>query len=157
MFISHIRKTVGFWDIGEMGFSRDKKIIMKNYKGVIIEESLENTDVLSKVRIVRTKVEKVTKKHKTPWIKEWTLHTVHIPEKKAASIAKKLSKSLDSKHSWYADFKNKKTHFIIFRNKIFKIDRSSREEYEKATKYGVSLGIPSYQVNFAPNVIKWER
>src|SRR3989344_1353143 len=109
MFISHIRKTVGFWDIGEMGFSRDKKIIMKNYKGVIIEESLENTDVLSKVRIVRTKVEKVTKKHKTPWIKEWTLHTVHIPEKKAASIAKKLSKSLDSKHSWYADFRSEVT------------------------------------------------
>ncbi len=33
---------------------------MKNFHGVIIEESLENTDVLKKVEIVSTKVEAVT-------------------------------------------------------------------------------------------------
>ena len=33
--------------------------IMNSYKGVIIEESLENKDVLKKVKIVSTKIEKV--------------------------------------------------------------------------------------------------
>ena len=50
------------------------------YRGVIIEESLEDKDVLKEVRILSTKVEPVTEKHKTPRIKQWTLHTVEIPE-----------------------------------------------------------------------------
>jgi len=51
-----------------------------NYKGVIIEESLENKDVLRDVVILSTKVEQVTEKHKTPYLKQWTLYTVELPE-----------------------------------------------------------------------------
>lgn len=36
------------------------------YHGTIIEESLENKDVLGRVKIVSTKVEPVVDKHKTP-------------------------------------------------------------------------------------------
>ena len=39
---------------------------MKNFNGVIIEESLENKDVLQKVKILKTDVEPITEKHKTP-------------------------------------------------------------------------------------------
>jgi len=127
------------------------------YQGVIIKESLENKNVLRNVKIVKTKVEKVTDKHKTPWIKKWTLHNVEISEKDAEKIAEEISKSLDSKHNWYADFKDGKTHFIIFRNKIFKIKRTSKEQYDKAKEYGISLGIPEYQVDFHPDVKEWER
>jgi len=130
---------------------------MKNFNGVIIEESLENKDVLQKVKIIETKVEEVTEEHKTPWIKQWTLHTVEIPENQANEIAEDLSKSLDSEHSWYADFKNDKFHYIIFRNKVFFIDRSSKEQYDEAKKYGISLGIPEYQVDFHPDIKEWER
>ena len=54
-----------------------------NYKGVIIEESLRKTDVLKDVLVVSTKVEPVTEKHRTPWLRQWTLHTVEIPEEEA--------------------------------------------------------------------------
>ena len=57
-----------------------------DYIGVIIEESLENKDVLKDINIIKTKIEKVVEKHKTPWIKQWTLHTVSIPESKADFI-----------------------------------------------------------------------
>src|SRR3989344_4705546 len=127
------------------------------YQGVIIKESLENKNVLRNVKIVKTKVEKVTDKHKTPWIKKWTLHNVEISEEYAEKIVEEISKSLDSKHNWYADFKDGKTHFIIFRNKIFKIKRTSKEQYDKAKEYGISLGIPEYQVDFHPDVKEWER
>lgn len=43
-----------------------------NYKGVIIEESLENKDILDKISILATKKEIVTEKHKTPWVRQWT-------------------------------------------------------------------------------------
>jgi hypothetical protein len=128
-----------------------------NYKGVIIEESLENKDVLKDVKILDTKVEKVTEKHRTDWLEQWTLHTVEIPEAEADDIAEKISDILDSKHNWYADFKNEDTHFIIFRDKVFKIDRKNKEEYDEATQYGISLGIPDYQVDFSPFVKGWER
>lgn len=130
---------------------------MKNFNGVIIEESLENKDVLQKVKILKTDVESVTEKHKTPWIKQWTLHTVEILENQPDIIAKELSESLDSEHSWYADFKNDTHHYIIFRNKVFFIDRRSKEQYDEAKNYGISLGIPEYQVDFHPDIKEWER
>lgn len=130
---------------------------MKNFTGVIIEESLENKDVLQKVKIIKNKVEEVTEEHKTPWIKQWTLHTVEIVENQADEIAEDLSNSLDSEHDWYADFKNDKFHYIIFRNKVFKVDRSKPEQYQDVTNYGLSLGIPDYQLDFSPDIKEWER
>lgn len=130
---------------------------MNHYLGVIIEESLEDKSILKEIKIIKTKVEQVTDKHKTPWIKHWTLHSVEIPENKAEEIANKISKSLDSKHNWYADYKNNKFHFIIFRNKVFKIERTSKEQYDKAKYYGISIGIPSYQVDFHPDIKEWKR
>ena len=56
---------------------------MDNYRGVIIEESLENKEILKKVQILSTDIKQVTEKHKTPWVKQWTLHTVIIPENEA--------------------------------------------------------------------------
>ena len=129
-----------------------------NYQGIIIEESLENKAVLKKVKILSTKVKKVTPQHQTPWILQWTLHTVEISGNKAKEIAEEIRESLDSKHggSWYADFKNSKTHYIIFRNRIFIIDRTNKNDYDKAKKYGLSLGIPEYQVDFHPDIKAWE-
>ena len=128
-----------------------------DFKGTIIEESLENKNILKTLKITETKVEKVTEDHKTPWIKQWTLHNIEIPEQEAENIALQLSKALDTQHNWYADFKNEQFHYIIYRNKVFKIDRTKKEEYNKATKYGISLGIPDYQVDFSPHIKQWER
>ncbi len=125
-----------------------------NYKGVIIEESLEDPNLLSLVKILRTKVEQVTDTHKTPWLKQWTLHTVEILEAEVDAVAKQMSHSLDMQHggSWYADFKNATTHYIIFPGRVFRVDRNKSEEYDAAKQYGISLGIPEYQVDFSPEV-----
>lgn len=130
---------------------------MNNFKGVIIEESLENEDVLQKVKKLKTVVEQVTEEHKTPWIKQWTLNTVEILENQADDIAEEISRSLDSKHGWYADFKNDKFHYIIFCGKVFKVDRSKPEQYDNVMAYGVTLGIPDYQLDFSPQIKEWER
>ena len=130
----------------------------KDFVGVIIEESLENKEVLKKVRVVKTKVEQVTEKHQTPYLKQWTLHTIEIPESQMNAIAKEISKSLASEHgNWYADFKNDSYHYVIFRNKVFKVDRSKPEQYKEVTEYGVSLGIPDYQLDFSPDIEEWRR
>lgn len=120
-----------------------------SYKGIVIEESLQNLTILKQLKVISTKVEQVTESHKTPWLRQWTLHTVEIGEDDAQNVADKLSAALDSKHDWYADFRNDKYHFIIFRNKVFKVNRNNPEEYEEVKEYGVSLGIPDYQLNFS--------
>lgn len=129
-----------------------------NYKGVIIEESLENKNILKEVAILATKVESVIKKHKTPWLKQWTLHTVEVVEDKGDEVAEKISESLDSRHggSWYADFKNDKFHYVIFRSKVFKIDLRN-PKYRDAMEYGIKLGIPWYQLDFSPEIKEWKR
>lgn len=77
-----------------------------NYTGIIIEESLEDRVVLGEVKILSTQVELVKEGHKTPWLKQWTLRTVEIPEEQADKIAEKISHALDSLHagSWYVNF-----------------------------------------------------
>lgn len=128
-----------------------------SYKGVIIEESLRGKSILQDVNIVSTKVEQVTKNHATPWLKQWTLHTVSIPRNNAEAVAEKVRQALDTEHDWYADFKNDDTHYVIYRDKVFKIDRSIPEQYQAATEYGISLGIPGYQVDFSPHIKVWKR
>lgn len=128
-----------------------------DYTGVIIEESLETKDILKEVDVSSTKVEEVTEEHKTPWIKQWTLHTVEISENQADSVAEKISKALDKEHSWYADFKNDLFHYIVFRDKFFKIDRSKKEQYDEMVRFGLSLGIPDYQLDFSPDIKEGER
>lgn len=122
-----------------------------NYKGTIIEESLVDTTLLQEVKILETKVEPVTERHKTPWLTRWTLHSVEIPEEQAETFAQKVSKSFDQKHpNWYVDYKNNTYHFIVFSNKIFKVDLHNPLLYQEAKQYGISLGIPDYQMDFVP-------
>lgn len=118
-----------------------------NYTGVVIEESLQDKGILDRLHVVSTQVEPVTDRHETPWLKQWTLHAVEVPEEQADVLAQELSKALRSDY-WYADYKNDKTHFIVFPGKVFQVDRGHVEQYQPVVKYGLSLGIPRHQLNF---------
>lgn len=124
------------------------------FNGVIIEESLVDKSVLKRFPILETEVEQVTERFGTPWLTQWTLHTIEVPEAEMSGYATEVQRALDgARHNWYADFKTGTTHYIIFKNRIFVIDRTKREQYQEASDYGVSLGIPSHQVNFTADVI----
>ena len=128
------------------------------FNGVIIEESLKDRSVLSDANIISTKVVPVTEKHKTPWVRQWTMHTVEIPEEKAVEVADKISRALDQEHDWYADFKTDTEHYVIYTGKVFHItDRNDKAQYDQATEYGIAIGIPDYQVDFSPHVQEGER
>lgn len=124
------------------------------YKGVIIEESLEDKSVLGSIKIINTKIERVTEEFKTPWLTHWTLHAVEIPEKDIEKVAVRMGTAIDKSHSnaWYVDLKNSVFHYIIFRTKLFKIERISKKQYERVVSYGMSLGIPKHQLDFSPTI-----
>lgn len=123
-----------------------------HFQGIIIEESLSDQSLLKDLTITATDIESVTKQHKTPWVTQWTMHTVEIPADQASDVAERISHALDKDHNWYADFKTDTQHFVIYTNKVFHItDRSDKTQYDQATAYGISIGIPAYQVDFSPH------
>lgn len=119
-----------------------------NYKGVIIEESLSNSDIVKELEIVDTYVGEISEREATPWLDKWTLQTVIIPENVIDSYAERLSKLIDKKHisSWYCDFRNNKFHYVIFGDKVFKLDRTNKIDYDEMRNYGVKIGIPKNQL-----------
>ena len=122
---------------------------------MIIEESLTNLEVLKHCKIVSTRVSIVTQEHQTPWLKQWTMHTVSVSAEKADELATELSNSLHSlPGNWYADFKSENRHYVVYPNRVFLIDRSDSEQYRRATEYGMSIGIPAHQVDFEPHMRK---
>lgn len=121
------------------------------FTGVIIEESLEDRTVLQRFPILKTEVEQVTEKFGTPWLTEWHLHTMEIPDEQIEEFAKEIERAIDTEHqnSWFADFHNDTTHYIIFKNRTFKVDRTKDEDYDAAASHGVSIGIPGHQLTFS--------
>ena len=122
------------------------------YEGAVIEESLQTKDMLKAVEIFETTVEEVTERHQTPWLKQWTIHSFRIPAERANSVAQKFSESLAREHeqSWYVDFKNSAWHYVVFPRRIFKVSRKNPTEYVAVERYGTALGIPPWQLDFAP-------
>jgi hypothetical protein len=123
---------------------------MNSYKGDIIEESLINKEILKELNIISKRVEKVIDKHQTPWLTQWTLDTIEVHVNEAERLAEKLSKTLDPEHVWFIDYRNKKYHFVIFKDNVFKLNRDKKSDYDEMIKYGLSVGIPDYQL---PNFV----
>jgi len=119
-----------------------------NYRGIIIEESLTNTDIIKNFALISQETEKVEEAHETPWLEQWTCDDVEIPEEQIESATDELSKLIDTEHigNWYCDFKNDDWHYVVFSNKIFKINRKSREDYDNMRDYALSIGLPEHQL-----------
>jgi len=126
------------------------------YYGDIIAESLTNKGILEDVKVINTRVEPVTPRHKTPWLKQWTLHHIEVADDEAEGLAQVLSEVLDD-HHWYIDYKSDTTHYIIFPHKIFAVNRGKPEEYKPVVDYGLSIRIPRHQLDFSPAIKEWER
>lgn len=123
-----------------------------SYRGTIIEESLSDTSVLDGLMVISTEVEEVTEGFKTPWLTQWTLRTVEIPDELAEVVASNIAGAVDPAHtsSWFADFQNETMHFVIFSGRVFKIDKTQSEEYVAVKQYARSVGIPEHQLGFMP-------
>lgn len=119
-----------------------------NYKGVIIEESLVDSSIINELKVLEVEVAKTTAKEATPWLDKWTLKTVEINENEIDFYTKKLSQLIDTKHigNWYCDFRNNTSHYIVFSNKIFRLNRKSKQDYIDMQKYALSIGLPKHQL-----------
>lgn len=118
-----------------------------DFTGTIIEESLRDKSILEDVKILETKIVKVTPESETPWLEKWTMHLVSVAHDEADIIAEKVSAAIDAEHigSWYADFKNERLHYVIFSEKIFKIKPEIQADWEAMRAYAHKIGLPKHQ------------
>ena len=118
------------------------------YTGAIIRESLTDTSVLNDLELVTREVEKVDEDMKTPWLDVWTIDTVKIPENKIAEVCQQLSLVIDDSNcdDWYADFRNDDWLYVVFKNRVFKIDRHNPDSYAAMKTYALSHNLPEYQL-----------
>lgn len=119
-----------------------------DYIGVIVEESLADLDILKEVEITDQCIEKVSERDNTPWLDKWTIDTVKIKANLAEELANKLSALIDTKHcsDWFCDFKNDNYHFVIFKDKVFKLKRGNKLDYQNMQEYASKLGLPKEQM-----------
>lgn len=125
-----------------------------SYRGTIIEESLSSTLDLSlfDATIVETNIEPVREAHETPWLTQWTLVTFEVPDENAERLASVLAEMLlSTPGTWYADFKDERSHYVVFPKKVFHVDRTA-EGYEIVRRYGLTQAIPKHQLDFSPDI-----
>lgn len=101
---------------------------MNTYSGCIIEESLKDKSVLNEFKIIATHAQ--------------DSYIVEIDDSRVDEILPRLQSSMSDDEKWYCDLKNYDYHYIIYNDKIFKVDRDYEQQYEEAKEYGLKRGIP---------------
>jgi len=104
------------------------------YKGIIIENSLSNKDVLKKARIDKTWQEG-----------DWILHTVSLDENQVVELSRSLDNGPWYIHVWQQGKDDVK---VIYKDKLFDIKSSDKSTWTSAIEHGKSLGIPEEQLDF---------
>ena len=118
------------------------------YMGLILKESLENTDILTDGRMTITKKEiwKVGSRAVDWQPKVWTAIYVEGADEDIEDIAVIISNSILDK--WYANLSISTTEYVIFHKKIFSYAKGDGDKKQEARKYGKSIGVPEHQLDW---------
>jgi len=116
-----------------------------NYKGVIIEESLENKELLGLCKIVSTRIGVDNNPKTNAGEPTWTLHQVKVLEPNLKEVLKQLSKNLKLPN-WWADLSLGDEICIVFHNKIFKGKNYNLKFRKRVIDYAHSLNLPAGQI-----------
>ncbi len=113
--------------------------IQKDYKGVIIEESLIDNRQLNNLEIISLEITP----EENP-AERWHIFKVHASK----DDIDKLSKNINDK-KWYIHFWKGKDVVLLFKDRIFEFTWDNEDAKREVIKYGLSLGIPEEQLDFS--------
>lgn len=116
------------------------------YTGTLIKESLKKEDLWDSLTLTDFETETL-KEHAPDQPSVWHLAQLNIENVDVEETAQELSKSL-KRGTWYVDFSDGVTVYIVFLGKVFKYPKGNLEKKKEAQSYGRSLGIPERQLNW---------
>lgn len=103
-------------------------------KGIIIENSLTDQNILAGVKVLRT------------WEDgSWKLREVEVSKEWAEELGEYLDDGPWFVHFWEA---GSDEVLVVFKDRTFTIKHSDRKTWSEAVEHGRSLGIPEAQLNF---------
>ncbi len=111
---------------------------MKIYTGTIVEESLRDSRILNKFKILNVKITEEENPEE-----RWHIFSVEVSEDDIGELAENLKPSKWYCHFWYGD-----QVVAIFPQKIFYFDYKNKETWKEALSFGKSIGIPESQLDF---------
>ena len=101
-------------------------------KGIIVEESLVDRKVLSRLQILKS------------WEDDgYMLHDVLIDESSIKDVQAALASG-----PWYVHFWEGDDITIVYKEKIFQTKKGDKTTWTDAIAYGESLGIPDHELTF---------
>jgi len=118
----------------------DTKSAVNTWRGVVIEESLNEKSLLKKVRIIATKISKLEKENRI-----MTFHKIEIPDAEKQEYIENVKKLI--KNSFYMHLCKGGEMIVVFKDKVFTFKKSD-PELLKAREYGKSVGIIAEQMPF---------
>lgn len=110
---------------------------MKYYKGIIIEESLDDNRILNKLILSGCRISN----EENP-SQRWHLYTVKINVEQIQLIKQHI------KQGWYMHCWNDTHMIVVFKDKQFEFNHTISSQWIPAVEYGISIGIPKEQLNF---------
>lgn len=111
-----------------------------NWKGVILEESLEDKSLIKLTKIISTEKDNLEGEDRV-----MTFHKVEVEDNKKDEFIQKAMKSI--KNGFYTHLVKDKVMYVIFNNHMFKFSKGY-PELEEARKYGKERGIKEEQMPF---------
>jgi hypothetical protein len=110
------------------------------WRGVILEESLEDKSLLKLAKIVHTKTERLEGENRV-----MTFHKIEVEDKNKEEFINQAIKAI--KNGFYIHIVKDKVMYVIFKYHMFKFSKGY-PELETARNHGLSIGIPKEQMPF---------
>lgn len=111
--------------------------MVRDYKGIIVEESLEDNRIVNEFDIQRVEIS--NSENSTD---RWHMYTVMVSRVDIDRLAKSI------KQGWYMHFWKGREVIVIFRDKQFEFNFDDKATWQPVLEYGRSLAIPEEQLDF---------
>ena len=113
------------------------------WKGVIIEESLDDKSLLDLVKIVKTRRTTLEEEKQRG---SFTFHCIELDDEKKEVFIKKAHSSI--KNNFYLHICKEGKMIVIYKNKQFEFSCENLDKLNEARNYGLSVGILREQMPF---------
>lgn len=109
----------------------------REYKGIIVEESLDDSRIINDLEIIKIEISKEEKPED-----RWHIYTIKVSKEDINTLAKNIKKG------WYMHFWKDRKVIAIFKDKKFEFNFDDKSTWKPVIEYGLSIGIPQEQLDF---------
>ena len=120
-----------------------------SWKGVIIEESLDDKSLFNLVTTIKTEEATLEEEEKKETLH---FHNIILDEDKKDEFIKKAKRSI--KQGWYIHICLNGRMVVIFKDRSFEFTESEQDKIKQAHEYGLSIGIVKEQMEFQDMITK---